>query len=182
MKPDIFYSQIPAQIPAGSVDEKVLFIGTKNGGTATSATLTQDIKFLQEETLFGAKSLISESIRGFRINNQSTMLDAYAMNEAGGSVKAVGSLKIDDTASINNVLTVQINGYKYTEGDRIELWSTIPENIRITGKLVEKNKKERQERAFKRITEFILLVEEEENVSVFIQPINIQPQLTIIAK
>ncbi len=48
--------------------------------------------------------------------------------------------------------------------------------------LVEKNKKERQERAFKRITEFILLVEEEENVSVFIQPINIQPQLTIIAK
>lgn len=114
MKPDIFYSQIPAQIPAGSVDEKVLFIGTKNGGTATSATLTQDIKFLQEETLFGANSLISESIRGFRINNQSTTLDAYAMNEAGGSVKAVGSLKIDDTASINNVLTVQINGYKYT--------------------------------------------------------------------
>ena len=48
--------------------------------------------------------------------------------------------------------------------------------------LVEKNKKIRQERAFKRITEFILLVEEEENVSVFIQPINIQPQLTIIAK
>lgn len=48
--------------------------------------------------------------------------------------------------------------------------------------LVEKNKKERQERAFKRITEFILLVEKEENVSVFIQPINIQPQLTIIAK
>ena len=48
--------------------------------------------------------------------------------------------------------------------------------------LKEKNKKERQERAFKRITEFILLVEEEENVSVFIQPINIQPQLTIIAK
>ena len=33
-----------------------------------------------------------------------------------------------------------INGYKYTEGDRIELWSTTPENIRISGKLVEKNK------------------------------------------
>ena len=48
--------------------------------------------------------------------------------------------------------------------------------------VVEKDKKERQERAFKRITEFILLVEEEENVSVFIQPINIQPQLTIITK
>ncbi|MFN8604532.1 MAG: hypothetical protein U0Z74_00300 [Romboutsia timonensis] len=34
----------------------------------------------------------------------------------------------------------RINGYKYTEGDRIRLWSTTPENIRISGKLVEKNK------------------------------------------
>ena len=48
--------------------------------------------------------------------------------------------------------------------------------------LVEKNKKERQERAFDKITKFIQQVEKEENVSVFIQPINIQPQLTIIAK
>jgi len=48
--------------------------------------------------------------------------------------------------------------------------------------LVEKDKKERQERAWQRINEFILLVEKEENVVVGIQPINIQPQLTVIAK
>lgn len=42
--------------------------------------------------------------------------------------------------------------------------------------------KERQERAWQRINEFILLVEKEENVIIGIQPIQIQPQLTIIAK
>jgi len=48
--------------------------------------------------------------------------------------------------------------------------------------LVEKDKVERQQRAFEKITQFIQKIEKEENVSVFIQPINIQPQLTIIAK
>ena len=48
--------------------------------------------------------------------------------------------------------------------------------------LIEKDKEERQQRAFEKIIQFIQQVEEEENVSVFIQPINIQPQLTIIAK
>lgn len=48
--------------------------------------------------------------------------------------------------------------------------------------LVEKNKKERQERAWKKLSDFILSLEKEENVSIGIQPIQIQPQLTIIAK
>jgi hypothetical protein len=48
--------------------------------------------------------------------------------------------------------------------------------------LIDKDKNERQQRAFDKITKFIQQIEEEENVSVFIQPINIQPQLTIIAK
>jgi hypothetical protein len=48
--------------------------------------------------------------------------------------------------------------------------------------LVEKDKVERQQRAWEKITQFIQKIEKEENVSVFIQPINIQPQLTIIAK
>lgn len=48
--------------------------------------------------------------------------------------------------------------------------------------VIEKDKQERQQRAFEKITQFIQEIEKEENVSVFIQPINIQPQLTIIAK
>lgn len=55
------------------------------------------------------------------------------------------------------------------------------EEIKKAFELVEKEKKERQERAWKRISEFILQVEKEENVMIGIQPINIQPQLTIIA-
>ena len=50
------------------------------------------------------------------------------------------TLNIKGSDKLRTILK-RINGYKYTEGDRIELWSTIPENIRITGKLVEKNKK-----------------------------------------
>lgn len=48
--------------------------------------------------------------------------------------------------------------------------------------LVEKNKKERQERAWKKLSDFILSLEKEENVSIGIQPIQIQPQITIVAK
>ena len=49
------------------------------------------------------------------------------------------TLNIKGSDKLRTILK-RINGYKYTEGDRIELWSTIPENIRISGKLVEKNK------------------------------------------
>ncbi len=48
--------------------------------------------------------------------------------------------------------------------------------------LIEKDKEERQKKAFDKIIKFIQQVEQEDNVSVLIQPINIQPQLTIIAK
>lgn len=48
--------------------------------------------------------------------------------------------------------------------------------------LIKKDKSERQQRAFEKITKYIQQIEEEENVSVLIQPINLQPQLTIIAK
>ena len=48
--------------------------------------------------------------------------------------------------------------------------------------LVEKDKKERQERAWKKLNDFIIALEKEENVSIGIQPIQIQPQITIVAK
>lgn len=48
--------------------------------------------------------------------------------------------------------------------------------------LVEKDKKERQERAWKKLSDFIIALEKEEDVSIGIQPIQLQPQITIIAK
>jgi len=48
--------------------------------------------------------------------------------------------------------------------------------------LVEKDKVERQQRAWEKLSDFIIALEKEENVSIGIQPIQIQPQLTIIAK
>lgn len=48
--------------------------------------------------------------------------------------------------------------------------------------LVEKDKKERQERAWKKLSDFIISLEKEEDVSIGIQPVQLQPQLTIIAK
>ena len=48
--------------------------------------------------------------------------------------------------------------------------------------LVEKDKKERQERAWQKLSNFIISLEKEENVSIGIQPIQIQPQITIVAK
>jgi hypothetical protein len=48
--------------------------------------------------------------------------------------------------------------------------------------LVEKDKVERQQRAWEKLSDFIIALEKEENVNIGIQPIQIQPQLTIIAK
>ena len=48
--------------------------------------------------------------------------------------------------------------------------------------LVEKDKVERQQRAWEKLSDFIIALEKEENVSIGIQPIQIQRQLTIIAK
>lgn len=55
-------------------------------------------------------------------------------------------------------------------------------NLEQALEVVEKDKKERELRARKRIHEFILLVQEEEKVDVFITPINFQPELMIKAK
>ena len=44
------------------------------------------------------------------------------------------TLNIKGTDKLKTVLR-RINGYKYNENDRIELWSTTPENIKVIGNL-----------------------------------------------
>ena len=46
------------------------------------------------------------------------------------------TLNIKGTDKLRTVLK-RINGYKYNETDRIELWSTTPKNIKVDGKIVE---------------------------------------------
>ncbi len=56
------------------------------------------------------------------------------------------------------------------------------EKLKEAQELLKKNQEEREQRAIKRINDFILQVQEEEGVNVFIQPIQIQPQLIIQAR
>lgn len=49
------------------------------------------------------------------------------------------TLNIKGTDKLKTVLR-RINGYKYNENDRIELWSTTPENIKVVGQLIEDDK------------------------------------------
>ena len=48
------------------------------------------------------------------------------------------TLNIKGTDKLKTVLR-KINGYTYNENDRIELWSTTPENIKVVGQLIEDN-------------------------------------------
>lgn len=48
------------------------------------------------------------------------------------------TLNIKGTDKLKTVLR-RINGYTYSENDRIELWSINPKNIRVFGNLVESN-------------------------------------------
>ena len=56
------------------------------------------------------------------------------------------------------------------------------QNVQEAFAIVAKQKLEREQRAMRRINEFILLVQEEEDVEVVIPPINLQPQIIIRAK
>lgn len=56
------------------------------------------------------------------------------------------------------------------------------DEIKKAYELIEQDKQERELRARQRIHEFILLVQEEEKVNVFITPINFQPELMIKSK
>lgn len=89
--------------------QRVLVIGQKIAGTATTGDLQQDIQNDNSwDTLFGKKSRIAAQIRAFRKINPFTSMDAIGLDDNGAAVDATGTVVFAGTATAAGTLTFYV--------------------------------------------------------------------------
>lgn len=132
-QPDVTLNIIPATSTISNEPHRVLFIGQKvSGGTAIAGALTTNIgNSSEEDTLFGATSMLAQMIRRARSINAITRFDAIALDDNAGGVAATGTIAFTGTATATGKLTVSIgSGYNYalsvavTSGDSADTVGT----------------------------------------------------------
>jgi phage tail sheath gpL-like len=108
-EPQIDLDIIAAAAAPQNTSQKVLFVGQMLSGTATPATLIQNIGVAGEENaLFGAKSFIAGMIRSARRMNKATQFDALPLADNGAGVQAAGTIVFTGPATADGVLTISI--------------------------------------------------------------------------
>lgn len=89
---------------------RVLILGQKEGGTASSLAL----KLISNDNLadgfFGAGSILSRMCKRFRQNNPNTEMWAMALSEAAGGTRASGVLSFGGSATANGTFYLLIGG------------------------------------------------------------------------
>ena len=112
--PEVTASLRAAGVTAGLTPEKLLFVGQKDGGTAASGALVQNILTTADaDALFGAKSPIAAAIRRARRRNSETQFDAIALDDNGSGVDATGIHLIAGTATEAGTLTFYVGSKKF---------------------------------------------------------------------
>ncbi len=115
-KPDVTASLRADGVTVGLAPERLLFVGQKIGGTATSGALVENILNDNSwDTLFGEDSPIAAAIRRARRRNGVTIFDAIAFDDAGGGVDATGIFTITGTASEAGTLTFYAGSKKFND-------------------------------------------------------------------
>jgi hypothetical protein len=114
-QPEVTASLRAAGVTAGLTPEKLLFVGQKNGGTAVSGALVQNV--LSDETvingLVGADSPIGLAIKRARRRNGETQFDFISLDDSGTGVDATGVILIGGAATEDGTLTVYIGSKKF---------------------------------------------------------------------
>lgn len=96
-----------AALIVGIQPQKILFVGQQvSEGTATELVLQSNIQNGNENTLFGAKSILANVIRHARKVNPVNQFDAIAVNDDASGVPAVGTITIAGTATSTGTLTI----------------------------------------------------------------------------
>lgn len=104
---------IPATPQVSTNPKTTLIIGQMlSPGTATAATLIQNVAVGQENALFGTGSQLASTILEFRKINPISRVDAIALAD-NGTTKAAATVVIAGTAVAGGTITVTINGYAY---------------------------------------------------------------------
>ena len=114
-QPEVTASLRAAGVTAGLTPEKLLFVGQKNGGSAVSGALVQNV--LADESvidgLVGADSPIGLAIKRARRRNGETQFDFISLDDNGGGVDATGIILIGGAATEAGTLTVYVGSKKF---------------------------------------------------------------------
>lgn len=108
-EPEVTLALIPSQGSVGLKQQRILVIGQRNGGTATSGQLVSDIQNDNSwDSLFGADSQIAGMCRNVRKVNTETSLDAISLSDNGSGVAAAGQVSFTGTSTAAGVIAVSI--------------------------------------------------------------------------
>jgi len=110
LQPKVQVNIVPATTDVENTAQKILFVGQKTAtGTATAGALVENIlNDNSEDTLFGQDSMLAGMVRAAKALNQTTVMDAIALDDNGAGVAATGTIAITGTATEDGVLTVRI--------------------------------------------------------------------------
>jgi len=112
--PSVTASLRAAGVTVGLAPERLLFVGSKNGGSAVSGALVQNIlNDGAEDALFGEDSPIATAIRRARRRNGATQFDAIALDDAGGATKATGTIAFVGAATEDSEYVVYLGSKKF---------------------------------------------------------------------
>ena len=111
-KPEVNASIIADSNTVGLTAERLLFVGSQNGGSAASGALTTNIgnDMTVVDALFGTDSPIAAAIARARKVNGVTRFDAIGLDDAGGATSAGGVVAFTGTATEAGSITVTIGG------------------------------------------------------------------------
>lgn len=117
-QPDVSVSIVPAATLVPNESHRVLLIGQKNGGTATSGDLQEEFQNDNSwDTLFGADSQVSAMLRAYKKINLDTRVDAIGLDDNGSAVAATGTVVFSGTATEDGSFEVTIGSdtnHKFT--------------------------------------------------------------------
>ncbi|MCK4758723.1 MAG: hypothetical protein KAT69_01670 [Candidatus Aminicenantes bacterium] len=114
--PEVTASLRAAGVTVGLAPERLLFVGQKNGGSAVSGALVENIlDDGSEDTLFGADSPIANAIRRARRRNSQTIFDAISLDDNVGGADATGLFTVTGAASEDGQIIVYAGSKKFNE-------------------------------------------------------------------
>ena len=120
LQPKTNVSLVGATQAVENTTQRVLFVGQKvAAGTASAGGLVENISTNDEDTLFGANSMLAGMIRSAREQNPITRFDAIPLDDAGAGVAATGSVVFAGTATASGTITITIgsaNDYALSVG------------------------------------------------------------------
>jgi len=115
-KPFVTVNKLPAIVPAGMEDQKILVIGQKlSTGSATEKILYEDVTKADVNTLFGKGSFLQNSLSGiFDVFQRSGSIklprvDVIPLDDVIAGVKATSTLIVSEVGGSTNAATVTGN-------------------------------------------------------------------------